>query len=87
MPHVRFGNSRGCRRLHNGDVYKINDLDASRVRDPRSGRGPADAFTIGMIDHTQDITDRDKASKRSLLPFALLIVVALIIWLAFTHYL
>jgi hypothetical protein len=51
------------------------------------GTGPADAFTIGMIDHTQDITERDRNSKRSLLPFALLVVVALIIWLAFTRYL
>jgi len=57
------------------------------VRDPRSGGGPGDAFTIGMIDHTQDITERDRNSKRSLLPFALLVVVALIIWLAFTRYL
>ena len=40
-----------------------------------------------MIDHTQDITERDRNSKRSLLPFALLVVVALIIWLAFTRYL
>ncbi|MEP6861933.1 MAG: hypothetical protein ABJE66_15000 [Deltaproteobacteria bacterium] len=40
-----------------------------------------------MIDHTRDIAERDRSSKRSLLPFALLVVVALIIWLAFTHYL
>ena len=40
-----------------------------------------------MIDHTQDITERDKSSKRSLLPFAILVAAALIIWLAFTHYL
>lgn len=40
-----------------------------------------------MIDHTQDITARDKSTKRSLLPFALLVVVALVIWLAFTRYL
>ena len=40
-----------------------------------------------MIDHTADITHRDKNNKRSLLPFALLLVVALVIWLAFTNYL
>jgi hypothetical protein len=39
------------------------------------------------IDHTVDITQRDKSTKRSLLPFALLIVVAAVIWLAFTRYL
>ena len=40
-----------------------------------------------MIDHTQDIAERDRNTKRSLLPFALLLVVALVIWLAFTNYL
>ncbi len=39
------------------------------------------------IDHTVDITDRDKRTKRSLLPFALIVALAAIIWLAFTHYL
>lgn len=39
------------------------------------------------IDHTVDIKERDKRTKRSLLPFALLIVLAAVIWLAFTHYL
>jgi hypothetical protein len=40
-----------------------------------------------MIDHTDDIIHRDKATKRSLLPFALAIVVIALIWLAFTRYL
>lgn len=40
-----------------------------------------------MIDHTADITKRDKAMKRSLLAFALAIVVVALIWLAFTRYL
>ena len=40
-----------------------------------------------MIDHTQDIIGRDRKMKRTLLPFALLVVVALVIWLAFAHYL
>ena len=40
-----------------------------------------------MIDHTQDITERDRNSKRSLLAFSLLLVVAVAIWLGFTHYL
>jgi hypothetical protein len=39
------------------------------------------------IDHTGDIMARDKRTKRSLLPFALIIVVAAVIWLAFTRYL
>jgi hypothetical protein len=39
------------------------------------------------IDHTVDITERDKRTKRSLLPFALIVVVATVIWLAFTRYL
>jgi len=39
------------------------------------------------IDHTGDIMQRDKRMKRSLLPFALIIVVAVVIWLAFTRYL
>lgn len=40
-----------------------------------------------MIDHTQDITHRERNSKRLLLPFALLLVVVAIGWLAFTNYL
>ncbi|HET9993533.1 MAG TPA: hypothetical protein VFQ65_33580 [Kofleriaceae bacterium] len=40
-----------------------------------------------MIDYNQDIAARDKSMKRSLLPFALLIVVAVAIWLAFIRYL
>ncbi|HEY0253666.1 MAG TPA: hypothetical protein VGC41_19175 [Kofleriaceae bacterium] len=40
-----------------------------------------------MIDHTQDISQRDQKTKRSLLPFALLIVVVALVWLAFTRYL
>lgn len=40
-----------------------------------------------MIDHTDDIANRDKATKRSLLPFALAIVVIALIWLAFMRYL
>ena len=39
------------------------------------------------IDHTGDIVQRDTRTKRSLLPFALIIVVAAVIWLAFTRYL
>jgi len=39
------------------------------------------------IDHTGDIMQRDRRMKRSLLPFALIIVVAAVIWLAFTRYL
>ncbi|MFT3696766.1 MAG: hypothetical protein QM831_26730 [Kofleriaceae bacterium] len=40
-----------------------------------------------MIDHTDDIGHREKHSKRQLLPFALLIVVVAIVWLAFARYL
>lgn len=40
-----------------------------------------------MIDHTQDITERERHSKRQLLPFALLLLVVVIGWLAFTNYL
>ncbi len=38
------------------------------------------------VDHTDDIVRRDQRTKRSLLPFALLIIVVTVIWLAFTHY-
>ncbi len=40
-----------------------------------------------MIDHTQDITERNRRSKRMLLPFSLLLVAVVVIWLAFTNYL
>lgn len=40
-----------------------------------------------MIDHTNDIAGRDRNVKRTLLPFALLIVVVAIVWLAFARYL
>ncbi|HEX7704209.1 MAG TPA: hypothetical protein VF403_25880 [Kofleriaceae bacterium] len=39
------------------------------------------------IDHTVDITERDRRTKRSLLAFALIVVVVAVIWLAFTSYL
>jgi len=40
-----------------------------------------------MIDHTEDIAKRERQSKRLLLPFALLLVVFAIGWLAFANYL
>jgi hypothetical protein len=39
------------------------------------------------IDHTQDMKRRETRTKRSLLPFALLVVLAAVLWLAFTKYL
>jgi len=39
-----------------------------------------------IVDHTDDIAQRDARTKRSLLPFALLILVVAAIWLAFTRY-
>lgn len=39
------------------------------------------------VDHTADIMERDKRTKRSLLAFAVIVVVAVVIWLAFTRYL
>ncbi len=40
-----------------------------------------------MIDHTRDITERDRRTQRSLLLFAIVIALVVIIWLGFTHYL
>jgi hypothetical protein len=40
-----------------------------------------------MIDHTQDIFRRELHIKRTLLGFAIAVILAAVIWLAFAQYL
>lgn len=41
---------------------------------------------VSPIDHNDEIKQRDKWTKRSLLGFALVMVLTLVIWLAFARY-